>query len=811
MKHAHKQILVALAGQPNCGKSTVFNMLTGARQHVANFPGVTVEKKQGSYRYGEHRVDIVDLPGTYSLTSYTQEERAARDFILLEQPEVVVVVVDAANLERSLYLAFQIREMNVPMVLCLNMMDVAERRGFKIDMADLQESLGVPVVPTVGTKGSGREELKRAIIEMCESANHELNSWKLDYGERLEPVLEDLQTELAGREHLMEDFNARWLAVKLMENDAEARRIVQHHTHDEQGPALADKVDEMRQAFVENQQKSPEKIIATRRYRTAAEIVSKAIRRKKSGSKTLTDKIDAVVLHRMAAPLILAVILIAFYQITMVYGTKLADWCFPYINSVKGAAAALFFSGDVLRDGLLESLLVDGVVGGVVAILYYVPIFVVLFALIAILEDTGYMARVAFIMDRVLRGFGLHGQSTLPLILGGVIVGGCAVPGIMATRAIKDEKARLVTILIMPLMNCLAKIPFYILIIGIFFAPRQAPFVLFGVTVFSFSVALLLAKLFSRSLVKGESAPFVMELPAYHLPTVGGVVRRTIERVWLFIKKVITVVIAVQIVVWFFVTFPGIGVQAEINFDRRLQELRTEAVQQAGTSNPYAFLWQGTTDYAYKRFEGRLKQARRAAGDDDAALEQIEQRFAGEQAAFFRVANQGKAPAGSVDPQAKQAASAMKKYLRAARSLKLERKKEQVNVSYAGQLGRFLQPVSQYAGFRWRLNIAIISSFAAKESLVGTLGTLYSLEEGESGHGTKLGEAIAVTETGLTVWHALAILAFVALFPPCIATLIMVKTETNSFRWALFTAIYPIVVGFVIAVGIFQCGIHVGL
>lgn len=810
MKHDHKHILVALAGQPNCGKSTIFNMLTGARQHVANFPGVTVEKKQGSYRHGEHRIDIVDLPGTYSLTSYTQEERVARDFILLEKPEVVVVVVDAANLERSLYLAFQIREMDVPMILCLNMMDVAERRGFKIDLRQLQEKLGVSVVSTVGTKGVGREELKKAIIEMCEFANHHLNSWRLHYGELLEPVLDTLSGELTKHEHLMEDFNARWLAVKLMENDAEARRIVQHHTHNGHGTALAEQADEMRRTFQETHKKSPEKIIATQRYRTAADIISGAIDRREAKSRTLTDAIDAVVLHRMAAPVILVVILILFYQITMVYGTKLADWCFPYIEKIKGAAATLFFSGDLLRDGLLQSLIVDGIVGGVTAILYYVPIFVVLFALIAILEDTGYMARVAFIMDRILRSFGLHGQSTLPLILGGVIVGGCAVPGILATRAMKDEKARLVTILIMPLMNCLAKIPFYILIVGIFFTPRQAPFALFGISLFSFVMALLLSKFFSRFLVKGESAPFVMELPAYHLPTVGGVIRRTIERVWLFLKKVITVIIAVQILAWFFVTFPGIGVHGEIALDCQLQEARMEAVQKAGASSPYSRLWQGANDFAYERFEDRLKLARQNAEGDEAALHRIDQTFAGECIDFFLVANQGKTLEGNTDPQAKEAASLMKKYLRTAQSLKRERKKEQVNVSYAGRFGRFLQPVSQYAGFRWRLNVAIISSFAAKESLVGTLGTLYSLEENANSPGKNLGEAIAVTEAGLTIWHALAILAFVALFPPCIATLIMVRTETNSFRWMAFTAIYPIVVGFVIATIIFQVGMYFG-
>jgi ferrous iron transport protein B len=810
MKHDHKNILVALAGQPNCGKSTIFNMLTGSRQHVANFPGVTVEKKQGSFRHGESKVEVVDLPGTYSLTSYTQEERVARDFILLEKPEVVVTVVDAANLERSLYLVFQIREMEVPMVVCLNMMDVAKRRGFKIDMEKLSAELGVPVIPTVASKGVGREELKEAISGMCETANHSLNSWNLHYGEHLEPVIRELSGELGTHEHLMEDFTSRWLAVKLMESDPEAQRIVLHHTHDDNAQALVESANKKRQDFKETHQKSPEKIIAMRRYREAADIVSKSIDKKQAPSRTLTDKIDAVVLHRIAAPFVLASILLVFYQITMVYGTKLADWCFPYVNSIRGPIDNLFYSSDLLRDGLLQSLLVDGIIGGVIAIWYYVPLFAVLFALIAILEDTGYMARVAFIMDRILRSFGLHGQSTLPLILGGVIVGGCAVPGILATRAMKDEKARFVTILIMPLMNCLAKIPFYILIVGIFFTPREAPFALFGISLFSFAVALLLAKIFSRWLVTGESAPFVMELPAYHLPTVQGILSRTIERIWLFLKKVITVIIAVQILIWFFVTFPGIGLQNEVALDQQLQDLKIEAVQKMGVANPYSSLLSGDSGFAYERFEGQLKNQQQSANGDEDQLHQIAQTFDAKNHNFFVVANKGKMLDGTTDKDAKKANNIIKKYLRSVKSLKRERKKEQINMSYAGRLGRFIQPVSQYAGFRWRLNIAIISSFAAKESLVGTLGTLYSMESDDAGIKNKLRDSIAVTEKGLTVWHALAILAFVALFPPCIATLIMVKTETNSFKWAAFTAIYPIIIGFCFAVLINQIGNLIG-
>ena len=806
MNHGHKNLLVALAGQPNSGKSTIFNMLTGARQHVANFPGVTVEKKQGRCRLGENKVEIVDLPGTYSLTSYSQEERIARDFILLEQPEVVVVVVDAANLERNLYLVFQLREMGMPMVLCLNMMDVAERRGFRIDVKKLSAALGIPVVPTVGTKGKGREALKQTIQDMCDTADHTPGAWRLDYGERLEPCLHDLEKRLQECEHLMEDFPARWLAVKLMENDAEARRILLHHTHDESGQALCDYVAEQRRDFADAHKKSPEKIIATQRYRTAAPILEGCMDRKEAPGRTLTDKIDRVVLHRALAPIILALILLLFYQITMLYGAKLANLCFPYIQMAQGPIRGLFQSSDLLRDGLFQSLIGNALAGGIIAVLYYVPIFVVLFALIAVLEDTGYMARIAFIMDRVLRGFGLHGQSTLPMLLGGVIVGGCAIPGVMATRVMKDEKARLVTILIMPLMNCMAKIPFYVLIIGIFFAAHQG-LTLFGLSLFSFVVALLVAKLFSRYLVTGETAPFVMELPAYHLPTVGGVLRQTAQRVWLFLRKVVTVVAAVQILVWFFITFPGIGTGREVHYDRQIAAAKAALMKKIGTRNPYAAVLRGDNLIACIQFQRRYKAQKQRAGQDAPALLRLAKALEFDNREFFLLANKGKDAEGKTDKDAKRAARALRGFVRSAGKLKRERKKSLVRNSYAGRVGRFLEPVSGLAGFNWRMNIAMISSFAAKESLVGTLGTIYSAEEGKTG---TLSESIRTTETQWTVWHVLAMLVFVALFPPCLATLIMIRLETNSYKWLLFASIYPIVLGFILAAGIFQFGQLIG-
>lgn len=798
-------LLVALAGQPNSGKSTIFNMLTGARQHVANYPGVTVEKKWGRFRTDGHQVRLVDLPGTYSLTSYTQEERIARDFVLTEKPDVVVTVVDASNLERSLYLVFQLQEMGLPMVLCLNMIDVARARGMDIDVKTLEDELGMPVAATVGKRGKGKAELLAAIDRAAREGPKA--GRYLQYDVNLEAFLSLLEARIEGLDHLTETLPHRWLAVKLMENDEEARRRLLAYDTSAGAAALkdtADYVDVLRRDFIDANGRSPEKTIAAWRYRHAGETVRKAIHGHESGKRTFTDRIDSVVLHPILAPILLAAILFSFYQVTMVYGTALADWCFPFFQSIKEIVAGLFPpSGDLVRTGLLQSLTVNGLVGGVVAILYYVPIFIILFGLIAVLEDSGYMPRMAFIMDRILRWFGLHGQSTLPLILGGVVVGGCAVPGVMATRAMKDEKARLVTILIMPLMNCLAKIPFYVLIVGLFFATYKG-LVLFGISLFSFVTALFIAKLFSAYLVRGEAAPFVMELPAYHVPTVDGVVRRAIERTWLFIKKIVTVVAVVMIGVWFFVTFPGIGLERELHYDNELAAAERALLESVGRANPYRDYLIGPTLVDLLAFRERFKDAKRDAAGDKAELRAVNQRFSSENPAFFVISNNGQTVNGTVDSATRKAASALKRFDRSVRRISRDRRKEIINTSWAGQIGRALEPVSMWAGFNWRINIAIISSFAAKESLVGTLGTIYSVEEG--GHAGSLQQSIRDTETGWTVWHGLAVLVFVALFPPCLATLIMIRHETGSTGWMLFATVYPIVVGFILACLVFQFG-----
>ncbi len=806
MTHGHGNFLVALAGQPNVGKSTIFNMLTGASQHVANFPGVTVDKKQGHYHDGEHRFEIVDLPGTYSLTSYTQEERIARDFILLERPEVVVVVIDASNLERNLYFALQLREMEVPLVLCLNMMDVAERRGMEIDAEALAKSMNVPVVPVVGKSNKGRQELGKAILDTCMSANHAAPEWKLDYGPGLEPVLEKLTERLREHEHLMEDFSPRWLAVKLMENDAESRRIILHHTHDQKEKELVDHIEKVRAEFVESTSGSPQKIIATARYHAATAIVETCLTRSRSAARTFTDRADALLLHRGLGPILLAVIIFIFYQITMNLGTKLSDLTQPVMDTIAGHLHALFPNTDALRMGMIESLLVEGVFGALATLLYFVPLFFVLFSMLAILEDTGYMARIAFILDRVFRAFGLQGQSTLPLILGGVVAGGCAVPGVLATRAMRDEKARLLTILVMPLMNCAAKIPIFAMIIATwvgagYLAPgiSKRGLAMFALSMMTFFSAMIIAKLFSRYLVKGKNAPFILELPNYHMPTARGVLRRAWQRIWSFFKKLFTVIILIQIVMWFLVTFPGIGDKREAQYDQKLQAATEELLSSAPAESRLGKRLHDPQDRIvlledYRKARASFEDQGAEPGERPGVLPAVDPDA-------FVLANLGVGSQGDEERDLAAIAKAFGSYAETVTELNHERRREVLKGSIAGRVGRFAEPFTRLAGFDWRMNIAIFSSFAARENLVGTLGTIYNIEFTGDGSMVEFIRSFAPNWTG---WNTIALLVFVAFLPPCIPTVLTVKAETGRNKWAVLTAVYPLVIGFILAVLILQ-------
>jgi len=806
MSSKSRSIIVALAGQPNSGKSTIFNMLTGARQHVANYPGVTVEKKTGSFRLKEDRIELTDLPGTHSLTSYTQEERIARDFLLNEKPAAVVDVVDASNLERNLYLTFQLAEMDIPLVINLNMMDVAEKRGQKIDTQKLSHELGAPVVPTVGNRGKGREKLKEAIRATAQKGQKA--PFRIDYGETLEPVLNSLEKLLSEDPGLSERYPLRWLAVKLMENDEEAQRLVREYS--KKSGIILRFVEEKREEFTLEHKKSPQKVIAITRHQEAQRIVETSVTRKKEILRTLTDRIDQVACSRYLGPVVLIATIYLIYELAIVQGYKITEYTWPVLAWSRNFIASLLPSEGFIFDPFFRSMPI-WVVDGTIAVLNYVPIFLILFALIAILEDTGYMARMAFILDRIFRYFGLHGQSVLPMVIGGLYVGGCAIPGVLACRGMKDDKARLATIMIVPLMNCLAKIPFYVLLIGMFFAAYKG-IAMFFIATITIIIALSIAKILNLTVLRKKlSAPFVMEMPPYHLPTIQGVLRRCLERTWLFVKKIITIVILVSVIVYVLIYFPGISKERKAHFISQAGQAQQTFFEKIGKDNPYAGLMTGDNLMECTRYWRDYKKAKMSAKGKK-AKEAIDQEFREKNFEFFKIVKRGKYKVeGEMikDKYAKKVYNDYNKLSKTTNKLRREIKEETIMTSYMGRAGRFIEPLTRWAGFNWRVNIALMSAFAAKESSVATLGGIYQSPPGEKED--TLEERIKEKEKGWTSLHVLAIMLFMAMYPPCIPTLLMVRLETGSTKWMLFATFYPIVLGTVIAVLVFTGGNLLGL
>ncbi len=806
MSEKSAKILVAVAGQPNSGKSTIFNMLTGARQHVANYPGVTVEKKTGSYSLNEEKVELVDLPGTYSLTSYTQEERIARDFLLNEGPSVVIDVLDASNLERNLYLTFQLSEMGIPPVISLNMMDVAEGRGINIDIEKLGRHLGASVVPTVGNKGKGKDGLKEAV--RATSQGGQSNPFRLDYGEELEIHLSFLEKKLSEDTTLSTLYPLRWLAVKLMENDAEAQRLVREKATN--ANKILNFVVEKRKDYTTAYKKAPEKAIAQMRHQAAQGIVEACITREKEIKPSLTDRIDQVVLNRFLGPCILVATIYAIYELAIVQGYNITPYTWPLLAWTRDPIASILPSEGFIVDPFFRSMPL-WVIDGTIAVLNYIPIFLILFSLIAILEDTGYMARMAFILDRVFRYFGLHGQSVLPMVIGGLYVGGCAIPGVIATRAMKDEKARMATIMVVPLMNCLAKIPFYILMIGLFFGAYKG-IAMFFIATITIIIALAVAKILSLTILRRkESAPFILEMPAYHLPTVQGVLRRCLERTWLFVKKIITIVIVVAVIVYVLIYFPGISNDRESWNQNQADQTQQSFFEKMGKDNPYASLFAGDGLLSFASYWDAYSKAKMGAKGKE-GKEAMDQRFREKNLAFFTIIKKGNYELeGKLinDEDAKKVYTAYKKLDKTRNRLRREHREETIVSGYMGRAGRFIEPFTRWAGFNWRVNIALMSSFAAKENSVATLGGIYQSPPGEK-EGV-LEERMREEEKGWTALHVLAIMLFMAMYPPCIPTLLMVRLETGSTKWMLFATFYPIVLGLIISILVFTGGSLLGL
>lgn len=554
------EVTMALAGNPNSGKTTLFNALTAGRQHVGNYPGVTVEKKEGFRRWGTTAIKVIDLPGTYSLTAFSIEEIVARDVIIHDKPDVVVDVLDAGNLERNLYLAVQIMELGVPLVLALNMADVARQRGIEFDLEQLQRLVGVPIVPTVGHKRSGIEDLLSASVKVAGQSRPE--PLHLDYGPEIEAELSRIQQLIEQTGATVKDVPTRWLAIKLLEGDSDIRNRV----NNAEVTSAVDRAIEHLSSLLGD---VPEALIADRRYGFISGACQETVRSTVESRHTASDHIDTVVTNRvLGLPIFLGMMYLVFH-LTFTIGDPLMDLIESGFAWLGIAVGGLWAPGS---DSLLRGLLVDGIIGGVGGVLVFLPNILLLFFAIAVLEDSGYMARAAFLMDRLMHKIGLHGKSFVPMLIGF----GCTVPAIMATRTLESRRDRLTTMLVLPLMSCGARLPIYALIIPAFF-PRawHAP-MLWIIYMVGIALAVGAAKVLRMTLLRGESPPFVMELPPYRMPTVKSIGLHMWNRAGAYLKKAATIILGISIILWAMQQWPGLPEQQAATFELQRLALETD-------------------------------------------------------------------------------------------------------------------------------------------------------------------------------------------------------------------------------------------
>ncbi|AAK79007.1 MULTISPECIES: ferrous iron transport protein B [Clostridium] len=675
----NRNLVVALAGNPNCGKTSLFNELTGSKQHVGNWPGVTVEKKEGKLKFEGREITIVDLPGTYSLGAYSEDEVVARDFILKDKPDVVINVVDACNLERNLYLTTQILETGAKVVLALNMMDEANTRNIDINIEKLQKSIGIPVVPTVATKKQGIKELVKNAIKLGDSESEEL--YTIDYGSDIQKEVDGIKAAIDEASVTLE-YPKAWVSLKLLENDDYIRKYIDNSIKDDE---VKHKVSEGIENLTSIIGYEPDAFIVDKRYELISKFVKNSVKKNEVQEESTSDKIDKVLTNKFLGIPIFAIIMFAVYQVSINFGNgTLSDLINDSLGQL-GTNIAFTLDGFGVPK-IIGAFVRDGVFAGVGSVLGFFPMILIMFFLISLLEDSGYMARAAYVMDRLMSAVGLHGKTAVSLIVGS----GCNVAGIMSARTLESKKDRMIAILITPFISCPARLTVYGVFVGAFFAKQKLGiFSLGGIIIFllyalGIFVAICAGKFFSSKVFEGETSYFVMELPPYRLPTLKGILIHMWEKSGHFLKKAGTIILGVCIIVWILADLPA-GVEY-----------------------------------------------------------------------------------GSKD-------------------------------SLLGIIGTFIAPIFKPAGFgSWQAGVALITGFAAKEAVVGTLGTIYGVNEG-----TQLFHAIHNTFTPLS---AISFMIMTLLYVPCVATIGAVKSETNSNKWTVAVIIYTCVIGWVLATIFYQVG-----
>ncbi len=723
-----KRLSIALAGNPNSGKTTIFNNITGTRQKVGNWPGVTVEKKEGYINKAGYDLKIIDLPGTYSLTPFSIEEIVARNFILDEQPDVVIDIIDASNLERSLYLATQLREIDCKVLFALNMADVAQARGIKIDDKKLSELLAVPVVFTIGNKNKGIETLLNKAIELAESDYVVPKKRKVKYSK-------DIEDSILKIEHFLENhaansipYNVRWTAIKLLEDDKIVKERVLEKTG-KIGNDILKEVENQRNFLVDRFDDDPEIVMTDERYGFIAGIVMEVLTTSTKQRVDISRNVDLVLTNRFIGFPIFIFFIWAMFQLTFSLGAYPMDWINSGINFLSTLLA------HVLPENIFKDFLINGVIAGVGSVVIFLPNILILFFCIALFEDTGYMSRAAFLMDKIMHLIGLHGKSFIPMLMGF----GCNVPAIMASRTLESEKDRTLTILITPFMSCSARLPVYIILAGAFFGAKAGT-VIFGIYLLGIILSIVTGRLFRSTLLRGADAPFVMELPPYRIPMIKSLLIHMWDRSKIFLKKMGGYILAGSVVVWTLTAFP-LNISYSKNYDLEIEQIKT--------------YFQTEMDAAQESDRALLAQKR-----DDVVRELI-----------------------------------------------TEKKAEKAEKSFMGRIGKVIAPFFSPIGIDWRGSVALLSGFVAKEIVVSTMGILYAADEREDSEALKN----ALLSSGMTPIAALAMMVFVLLYMPCLATLAAIRRETASLKWMIFSISYSTLLAWGMAFLVYQCGTLIGI
>lgn len=660
------ELNVVFVGNPNCGKTSLFNIASGAHERVGNYSGVTVDAKVGHFDFEGYHFNLVDLPGTYSLSTYTPEELYVRKYIIEKHPDIIINVIDASNLERNLYLTTQLIDMDVPMIIALNMFDELRESGNQLDIDQLGILLGAPIVPTIGKTGEGVKELFHQIIQIAEGKQKTARHIHINHGVLLEEKIARVEALIRMNPEPHHNYSARFLAIKLLENDRQVEDIVRKLENC--ADILAER-DICQKEIQQEIDEDSESAITDAKYGYVQGAMKETFQKIYKYKRLMTKRIDAVVTHQVWGYPIFLLLMYFMFFCTFNIGQYPMDW----IDAGVGWLGE--WVGAWMPEGPLKDLIVDGIISGVGGVIVFLPNIMILYAFISWMEDSGYMARAAFIMDKIMHRMGLHGKSFIPMIMGF----GCNIPAIMATRTIEDRKSRLITMLIVPLMSCSARLPVYIIIIGAFFPKNQA-LILFSLYLIGIVFSIIMAKLISRVFVKGESTPFVMELPPYRMPSAKSVWRHTWEKGKQYLKKMGTTILVASIVVWALSYFPH----------------HAEATEE-----------------------------------------------------------------------------------------------QQMELSYIGQIGKFIEPVIQPCGLAWKEGVALIAGVGAKEIVASTMAVLY--------HGD-------ITTSGMTPLIAFSFMLFVLLYFPCIPTCIGIKNESGKWKWAGFTILYTTLLAWLTSMLVYQVG-----